>query len=303
MRIPVPYEKCILCLASAADSWEHIIPQCVGGRLQARLLCTRCNNTFGSRFVSALRSDPSIRFAALRLRSQLPALYESIENGLPYIAKSTDGSTLRVSLREGEWRVVSGPAPDGSRVLDSAEASSSLVKYLKRSGAPEERVRHWSELLADLQLGEALELPTGHTVIKKGHSGPIIPDASSGYVSERVPALIAYEFLALWLHRPIYSDALAPVRSFIRDGQPTDDVAVERLSAKEYAPGHTIELTSRSDRLVVQIAFFRWFVFRVTLAMPRVLGFDALMLEDVLNGLSRVALREHSSAEWTVYTL
>ena len=39
MKVKFDFDRCILCTENPADSWEHIIPDIIGGRLQARILC------------------------------------------------------------------------------------------------------------------------------------------------------------------------------------------------------------------------------------------------------------------------
>jgi HNH endonuclease len=41
-------DRCFSCLKTHGLSEEHIIPQCIGGRLKARLYCEECNKMFGS---------------------------------------------------------------------------------------------------------------------------------------------------------------------------------------------------------------------------------------------------------------
>ena len=34
---------CILCISNKPDSKEHIIPEIIGGRIKAKILCKNCN--------------------------------------------------------------------------------------------------------------------------------------------------------------------------------------------------------------------------------------------------------------------
>ena len=68
MRVEFDFAKCIICLERSPGSWEHVIPRSLGGRLQARILCKKCNSELGSQIISSLQSDPSIRFAFENLK-------------------------------------------------------------------------------------------------------------------------------------------------------------------------------------------------------------------------------------------
>ena len=55
MKIKFDFDKCILCAKNPADSWEYIIPEGIGGRLQIQLLCSSCNNDLGSKLIESCR--------------------------------------------------------------------------------------------------------------------------------------------------------------------------------------------------------------------------------------------------------
>lgn len=88
-EMKVEFDKCIYCLNKPADSWEHVIPQCIGGRLKARLLCSECNHVLGSKLVNKVKNDPSIRLAVRKLKGQIPQLFEAIEKGQIYDARGS----------------------------------------------------------------------------------------------------------------------------------------------------------------------------------------------------------------------
>lgn len=99
MRVAFDFDRCIVCLNKPANSWEHLIPKFLGGRLQLRVLCRDCNNSFGTKLVSALRSDPAIRTAIENLREEVPELYSRWQESSPYVGKAEDGTIVRVARK------------------------------------------------------------------------------------------------------------------------------------------------------------------------------------------------------------
>jgi len=303
VRLPLDYEKCIICLERPPDTWEHIIPQSVGGILEVRFLCKDCNSQLGSDVVSGLRSDARIRFALENLKTKLPKLHASVQAGLPYLAHTEDGIRLQVSKKGKKWRVHTKLAPDGSKILDLSSVKGSLTKYLRRKGAPGEQLALWQDRVDALEEGERLLLPTGQLLTKKSHSGPQVPDASLGFVNDRLPVLVAYEFLALFLHTEIYRHCFDEIRQYIRTGQPTCRIFVERGQSGKYAPGHMVDMRVRDTSFTVYVRFFRWLVFGVQFTGYAYNGAQAILFEDLDAGVTKVGLAGEKAGEWVEYPL
>ena len=62
MKVNFNFDNCILCLKNNADSYEHIIPRSIGGRLQVFMLCTKCNNSMGSELISKIKDNKECLF-------------------------------------------------------------------------------------------------------------------------------------------------------------------------------------------------------------------------------------------------
>src|SRR6185436_19648713 len=104
-KVPRSYPICILCRERPADSWEHILPKSVGGKLQIRLLCTPCNNGIGARMVATLPKDPAVRFIAEKLRGKIEDLAGSILNGTVYSGLGPGGGVIRMQWKDGKHQV------------------------------------------------------------------------------------------------------------------------------------------------------------------------------------------------------
>ena len=105
MKIQFDFNKCIYCIENEADSWEHIIPDSIGGRLQAKMLCTDCNSKLGSTLISKVKTDPSIRLAVGHLESDIPELFEAIENNQLYVTKDNNNDVIRLKYKNSRLEI------------------------------------------------------------------------------------------------------------------------------------------------------------------------------------------------------
>ena len=106
MKIDTGFRKCIICLENAPDSWEHIIPQSIGGRLQANILCKKCNSELGNMLMSKVKSDPSIRLAIKALKDIIPELFEQIEKRQLYDATDIKNDKVKKSSPKSSVKLV-----------------------------------------------------------------------------------------------------------------------------------------------------------------------------------------------------
>ncbi|MFA4828381.1 MAG: HNH endonuclease [Thermodesulfovibrionales bacterium] len=262
MKIKFKFDKCILCLKNPADSWEHVIPQSLGGRLEACLLCTDCNNKFGSKFVSKLRSDPSIRIATDNLKDELPDLYKSAQDRLPFVGKADDGSIIKMSRKGNAWHTLSGPGANGSFIQDTNDTKKNIKRSLTKQCLSTQEISRWMQIFESVEEDKQVIFPAGTAIIKR-KIPPLIPDLSLGHVSEQVPALIAYEFLALLINSSIYDNKYSELREYIKTGTCSKRFVVQRLSSGKYAPAHMIDIQPDKTHFTIFIRFFRWLVFAV----------------------------------------
>ena len=80
-------DRCIICRETNALSEEHVIPEAIGGDLICNFLCKPCNDVFGSSFEAKAKTDPAIRIAVGKLRSEIPIIHDRVEEGQPYYAQ------------------------------------------------------------------------------------------------------------------------------------------------------------------------------------------------------------------------
>jgi len=115
----IDFDKCIYCLKKSADSWERIIPDSIGGRLQVQLFCSNCNKIRGSVLISKIKVDSSIRLAVKNLKDVIPALFETMENRQIYTAKDNNGNYIKLKYRNGEFETIADKKEDNSLFLDT----------------------------------------------------------------------------------------------------------------------------------------------------------------------------------------
>ncbi len=68
MIIQIKFKKCSLCLKTVKLTSEHIIPKSIGGTLEAKIQCSACNSLLGTKLVSQIKKNPSIRLAIRNLK-------------------------------------------------------------------------------------------------------------------------------------------------------------------------------------------------------------------------------------------
>jgi len=117
-----------------AESQEHVLPQCIGGRLKSNLLCRTCNNEAGSNLVAKLKKDPGVIFAVEALRNTVPELSAAFLEGRAYRARAGDGTVLNAVYGKGRLRLLAGPGANGSLIQGTTETRKSIGKHLQKLG-------------------------------------------------------------------------------------------------------------------------------------------------------------------------
>lgn len=264
--VPWNHPRCIVCLANdRALTLEHVIPDCLGGRLTSVFLCKSCNSTLGHKVEAAAKSDPSIRIAMQRLRDQIPALAARLEDEQAVIAKSS-GGTIRGTVRKGEFRAHAHKAPDGSLIQPTDIGRRSLQRILKKHGYDEEPIRTAIATFEITPDNQRIEVAPGVEIVKWSIES-LSPDFSKGeLLNTLIPVKIAYEFMALHVGSAIYNDTrpLAEIRGVLLSGDSDSSVfEVERLTSDKYEPFHGICFEGNDPHAKVLIRLFGWLSFRV----------------------------------------
>jgi len=279
--IPYEFNKCIVCLEREPGDREHIIPQMIGGRLSARLLCNSCNHNFGSEIVSGLKTDPSIRLAIEALKNSIPILADRFLSGAEYVARGEEGTKVRLTRSGDSLKVLPGKGADDSIILDTNEALGALAKKLRRQAFPEETIREFQKRFISATEDEPVDLPIGEVFVKRALSKPT-PKLGYPPVEGRMWLLLAFEFTALVIGNKVFRSSFDPIRALVL-GQDNDvQIHVGYFSGgSEYGPFHILRLIPNQNILGVEIRLFRRLVFQVQFDWIGYEGLYPVYLEDL----------------------
>ena len=188
MRFDIGLDRCILCLERPPDSWEHIIPEFIGGRIKARLTCKKCNSDFGRKLVAPLKSDMAIRHALESLADQIPEIYEQAIRRQPFYSEAEDGSVITIVFDGGKRKLISYEGAKGSRILDTDHGERSFLKEVEKLHLSDAEKAEYSSLLCRTEDNIPIRLPSGVTFIKRSVNG-FQPQLNDYEVEDRLPAL------------------------------------------------------------------------------------------------------------------
>jgi hypothetical protein len=266
MQFTYKYEKCILCKKNPPGNWEHIIPDSLGGKLQARLLCVTCNSKSGTELIGNLKLNDSVRLAMENLKSELPELYSRFMNKATFIGKVFDGSSIRVSKSHKKgYKVLHSNGVDGSRIEDTGTASKTIETILVKNNLPKDQVDKIKREFIDLQENIPLDIPGGYTFIKRPIPELNLELNPKEKIDDRFPMLIAFEFLAILCGNQILNETFDEVREYIRYNKPTNKVVVEQfIGGNKYDAAHAIIFEPTADTVRIIVRLFRWITYVIT---------------------------------------
>lgn len=280
MRIETNFEKCILCMERPIDSWEHIIPDFLGGRLKAWILCKKCNNDTGRNLIKTLKNDSSIHIAIENLKPQLPELWDRVTKRLPYYGEGDNGSVIEFARKGKGLKLISSKGAKGSRILGPSHGERKLASDIKKLGLSYREEKKLLESFVNCPLNSPFILSDGKTFIKR-EVGEIKPQIKGCFVEERALALIAYEFLSLLIGHKIYSAHFDELREYILEGTPSERFDVSTLCGRKYEPYHVVFILPKDGSFTIVIRFFQWLVYEVNFHRFRYEWLNFVYLENL----------------------
>ncbi len=265
MEIPWYGDRCILCLNQDELTYEHIIPDSLGGCLTSQFLCYKCNSTLGRKIEHAARFDPSIRIAVQQLANAFPELAKKLNENQRHTCESEPGLSPGY-IRNGDFRIFSKELPDGSLLQPTDDAKKTVENILKKSGDKGLPIQEVLNAFDKAPENERVEIVPGLEIIK-WRIDKISPDYSkSPLMSPLVPLKIAFEFIACHIGSAIYNDVgpLNDIRQALMTCESdADHFRIERLHAEKYKPFHGICFEGNDPYASFQIRLFGWLAFRV----------------------------------------
>ncbi|MGR3311691.1 MAG: HNH endonuclease [Candidatus Brocadiales bacterium] len=284
MKIKSDFNKCVLCLKNPANSWEHIIPKCIGGRLQVQVLCKDCNNKLGSTLINKVKTDPSIRLAVWNLKDEIPELFEAIENNQIYI----DEVKNCYKYKNSKLKIITHEKEDGSLNYDTTKADKHIERKLRKDGLSEDEIADKTQLFKGLEDNKFIQLSKKVSVEKRSPES-LFPSLQDPLLDERVIVLIAYEFLCLLIGNLIYNEELDFIRVFIKEGAKSKKLVVEHLKSDHYSPRHKIYPELLETEIIINIILFGWLVRKVHIKGVRLSSPDYVYLEALKSRKTRIA--------------
>lgn len=278
------FNKCIHCLENPANSWEHIIPESIGGRLESKMLCAKCNNELGSEIVSKVKADPFIRLAIRNLKSEIPELFEAIEHNQEYTAKDKNNRVIKLKYKNSKLEIIAHKRENGSIIEDTKKGVKNIKKILQKEGCSEEEIAKKIESFQELENDKVIFLSKSLKVVKRSINLPF-PDLKVPILDERFIALVAYEYLSLAIGNLILHSKLDFVRKFIKDGEKSENLNIEYFTTRYYESSHTIYPDFLETKIIMNIGLFGWLLYKVhiNLGGPKLKCPDIVYLEDLKN--------------------
>lgn len=257
MKVSSGFNKCSICQSEGKLTFEHIIPESLGGFLESDLQCAKCNNDkLGSKLISKAKRTYTIRLAIRALKGELPDLFKSIEEGQEYSAKRSDDTNTTAYFKNGEIVCKASREQNGSLTVDRKDTENNLKSQLKKEGFTEEQISDKLNEFDNLLVDKPFQISKTLNVIKRKLIS-IIPLVGNTDMDERIIALISYNYLCMTVGEIVFNDYFEDVREFIIKGKKTAKILIEQYPYNgTYRSYHKLYRESLEDRTKVTIILF-----------------------------------------------
>lgn len=249
------------------------------------MLCANCNNKYlGSKLVSKVKADPSIRLAVTNLKGEIPDLFDSIEHNQGYVAKDDDNRLIKLKYKKAKLEIIAQKKKRGSIIEDTRKCARNIKNMLLKEGYSEDEIANKIKLLQELENDKEIFLSKSLKVVKRAIKSPL-PNLKGPILDERFIALVAYEYLSLVIGNLILHHKLDFVRKFIKDGEKSENLNIEYFTTRCYEPSHTIYPEFLETKVIMNINLFGWLLYKVhiNLGGPKLKCPDIVYLEDLKN--------------------
>jgi hypothetical protein len=289
MVVPVHFDRCSICLNEVPLTTEHILPESIGGTLQARIQCAKCNSDLGSELVSQARQDPVLRLAIQNLRDRLPDLYLSMEEGQSHFAKDISGKGAPARLKGGRFVTKAHKREDGSLILDTREGEQNIRQLLSKEGLAPEDVDQAMQRFRESPENTPVRLSPERVAVRWTVVSTF-PSLEKSEMSPRLVALMAYNYLCLLFDQDVLNPWFDFVRRFIREGVSDDRLKIQTFTSRKYNCFHRLHPEFGSGQLKIHLVLFGWLIYVVEITGLVVRAPQTVYIEDLEN--KRVVLAE-----------
>lgn len=265
MLFDFKFPKCIICCDKPANSKEHIIPDCLGGKLKHKILCGGCNSKFGSKYVSQLHRDPAIIDSLIELEDLLPELNSRLRDTMRVVGEAVNRSPINLKRKDGRPNVGYTELNDGSIAKNDVATRQELKRKMEQKNFSIEEINDFLTEYNNLSINTPIITPYGDTIIKRIGTKCLYP--TQGEICDnKTPLLIAYEFLSLIIGETIYDKYFDDLR-IILTGDCTsipEGIVIRQEKTSNPRPVHNILLLNRADNCIeIIVSFFDKLIFRL----------------------------------------
>lgn len=263
----IEFDRCILCKSDKNKmTKEHVIPDSIGGKLQAKILCKKCNNDIGGKIYKELVDDVLIREAIIDLREQIPQVFDKFKINLDFEGISSDGRIVPMHYnKKGELKSKTLPAENNSVIYDMKISEKEIKHRLAKLEFSEtiinKRVTEWKNAPFDKRI-TLLE----RVNFKKTSINDIYILYSGNRASIKVPMLVSFEFLSLVIGNRIFLNGFNDIRSFLSGNRDLpNSIYIKNLQGEKYLPEISIyaDDSEFGEFIKICVIFFNWFCFDV----------------------------------------
>ncbi|QOJ29807.1 MAG: hypothetical protein HRU80_13375 [Ignavibacteriales bacterium] len=275
MKLQSGFNRCVICLSEIKLTYEHMIPESLGGFVEVNLQCAKCNNdSLGSKLISKAKKIYPIRLAIRSLKSELPKLFKSIEEGQLYTAKSSDESIIPAFFKNGKIITKAKKVSDNMINIDIRDVEENLRRLLKKEGLSENEIEEKLIKFHEQGSDEPIKLTNRHTIVKRRFLN-WFPAASATNMDNRIIALMAYNYLCITTGEMIFDEYFDSVREYIKSGIISKYLQFEQFPYNgPYKPYHKIYRENKSDEIIVTIVLFGSIVYKVRFMNLRIMTDD-----------------------------
>lgn len=281
MKVDYEFKKCILCMKSVPENWEHIISESLGGRIQAKILCTSCNSTLGSELIGNLKQNASIQLIMEQLKGEIPHLYSQLMKKATFVGKAHDGSLVHVAQVGRNSKVIPSKGENDSIIQDTKEASKTLEKILTKNKVSPDEIERLKKIFVELGENIPLEVSENYTFMKRPIPKLQLKLDPKNEIDNRLATLISFEFLSILIGNLILNSAFDQIRNYVGYGTPTDRIMIEHVHGKQPDPIHAIVIEPMDVAIKFHVRLFRLITFLVTFQNYSYGGLDSAYMEDL----------------------
>lgn len=274
------FDNCIICKKRKPDTYEHLIPDSIGGVISMRILCKKCNDELGHTLVANVKKDPRIRIAISNLKIELPDLYKKIEDGQAYETTDKKGNLIKMTFKNGKHRTISQKIGE-YLIVDDSEIDKKLKEMLSKKKQPTKKIQEKIDSFKNVKRGEEFEFIEG-SIVKKREIGEIRHSFTGEIITNRFLVLVAYEFISFFLGKLIYDERLDYIRDYISLGKESNLISIESYSTNKYAPINRIYCEDFEKNITVNILLFGNMLFKVNILNFPFRFSDIVILEDLV---------------------